>query len=766
MNDKNYKVIIDSTDFRAAMEHLNASEFVAYDTETTGLNVRKDTVIGFSFSGAEGVGYYLPLYFWENMELKPFHSLGEKRAMEMLKVLLTKKLIMHNASYDCRITYSNFKVDLIPALYCDTILLKHTVDEEMPFGLKPIAKKIQKHIGLDVEKEANQEQIDMVESIKANGGSVTKGKYELYKADMYKIGVYACADVDLTLRIFNYYNKQLREERLESFFYKDEVMPLLKNVTIPMEQRGIPVDVPSLKIAKEDIIKDLNTLESEIQSAIKPMLEDFEHWFLWLKFPPKRSGSFAQVLSEYAQLDLPKTKSGRFSLTNSNLERLEPSFYKDYLLGEESTLPDDVIKDVQMCLFKEEFGDEHMFNLSSKHHLKKLFFDHLKETPISKTAKGNPQVDHLFLHSVKDKYDWVPLLLDYNKLIKLKGSYIDRFLDDQEEGIFYPRFFQHRTISGRYGSDIQQIPRPLEPGQASDVVIKHTNRMRKFFISGEDHVFVDADYESLEPHVFAHVSGDKGLKDIFLKGNDFYSTIAIDTENLDGVSADKKSEDYLGKVDKLKRQQAKAYALGIPYGMEAFKLSKTIDVRQREAEKLIAKYLAAYPNLARWMDRSNEQCIHKGQVKSEAGRTRRFKMAKAFWYNEVDRNCLFNADGTVIDPLKLWEKWNDNPKKYDSLKWKRKQLKNFLNNAKNFQIQSLAASITNRACIAIARELKRQGSKGYVCAQIHDQIVVRVPKSEAKKWQKTVQYLMENTYKISIPLKAPAEIGLDFYEAH
>ena len=91
---------------------------------------------------------------------------------------------------------------------------------------------------------------------------------------------------------------------------------------------------------------------------------------------------------------------------------------------------------------------------------------------------------------------------------------------------------------------------------------------------------------------------------------------------------------------------------------------------------------------------------------------------------------------------------------------------NYLNNGKNFQIQSLAASITNRACIAIARELKRKGVDGHVCAQIHDQIIVRVPKSEAKQWQKTVQFLMENVYKLSLPLKAPAEIGVNFADAH
>jgi len=56
--------------------------------------------------------------------------------------------------------------------------------------------------------------------------------------------------------------------------------------------------------------------------------------------------------------------------------------------------------------------------------------------------------------------------------------------------------------------------------------------------------------------------------------------------------------------------------------------------------------------------------------------------------------------------------------------------------------------------------------RGHVCAQIHDQIIVRVPQDEAETWRKSVQFLMENTYKLSIPLKAPAEIALDFYEGH
>ena len=85
-------------------------------------------------------------------------------------------------------------------------MLVHTVQEEgafgfgNPFGLKSIAIMVQKEIGLDVEKAANEEQLILKENIKANGGSTTKENFEIFKADMQILGEYAAADTDLTLR--------------------------------------------------------------------------------------------------------------------------------------------------------------------------------------------------------------------------------------------------------------------------------------------------------------------------------------------------------------------------------------------------------------------------------------------------------------------------------------------------------------------------------------------------------------------------------------
>jgi DNA polymerase I-like protein with 3'-5' exonuclease and polymerase domains len=710
----------------------------AYDVETDGLDVRNGNIIGFGISNGLK-GFYFCHKYWKDGKLQEALTMEECRTI--LTLLSHKKLIMWNGSFDCRFTYHYFGINLIPSLYIEGMLAKHTMDEERPFGLKDVGVKI-------YGDQERREQLDLYDSIKANGGTKT----EYYKADLDIMGNYCIKDCHLTFRLaFHYVTKM--DKQLENFFFKDEVMPLYKEVTIPMEMLGVPLDTKGLEQQQSDISADIERLEKRIQTLISPLLKDvFEPWYLEKTYSPKRTGPFAQALCKYANLSLPHTGSGAYSLTRKALESLEDSIYKGFLQDNGTPyLPPEIIREIQLSMVK-----GYMFNLQSNHHLKKLFFETLKETPISTTPTGQPQVNDEFMDVMGMKYDWAKLLLEYNKLTKIKGTYIDRFLNEAQDGIFYPSFYQHRTISGRYGSDLQQLPRPLEESQASPLVRKYNNELRKNFIAGENYVFIDSDYESLEPHVFAHVSGDKGLKSIFRSGCDFYSTIAIATEKLDGASAFKKDNNYLGRTDKLTRQRAKAYALGIPYGLESYGLSKQLEVHQSHAKLLIENYLNAYPQLKAWMERTNDRVKTVGMVRSEAGRVRHMPKAPKIW---KDNGPI------ILDSLKLWTKWNGS-KRYAEKKLEAKEMKKALNNGKNFQIQSLAASITNRACIAIARELKRKGVKGHVCAQIHDQIVVRVPESEAKQWRKSVQFIMENTYKISIPLKAPAEIGVNFADAH
>ena len=112
----------------------------------------------------------------------------------------------------------------------------------------------QEALGLDIEKAANEEQIELKDSIKNNGGSVTKESFEIYKADLDILSKYASADTDLTLRICNLYLSKLKEEGLEKFFFEDEVMPIYREVTLPMEMLGVDLDMDLLNKINVEII--------------------------------------------------------------------------------------------------------------------------------------------------------------------------------------------------------------------------------------------------------------------------------------------------------------------------------------------------------------------------------------------------------------------------------------------------------------------------------------------------------------------------------
>lgn len=768
MQEKSY-VLVDNLDkLKAMISEIKSSDLIAFDTETNSLNPRKGKIIGFSISTAIGTGYYLPTMVFTDNDLRD-NTIEDHNCHELAKkcinLLVGKKLIMHNGSFDCRFVKAFYNIDLTPSLHVDTVLLVHTVKEEgagfgsgTPFGLKSIAKLIQKEIGLDIETEANQEQIELKTSIKANGGQITKENYEIWKADIEILSKYAAADTDLTLRIYHHFIEVLKSEGLEQFFFEDEVMPLYREVTIPMEEKGVKIDIDLIKKSKESIAIELKKHSDLI---MKSLLSDsrVQEWVI-LKavesFPPNHKGTFAQRLIEEMQLDIPKSeKTGKYSITQSNVARLPESAEKKFLLsGDKNLLDDDTIIKICVKLWKED-NDGKFFNIQSKDHLGEITFGALGMKPKSNTAKGKPQFDDSFIESIFDKCDWARYLRIYNRLLKISSTYIDRFLDGEEDGRYYFYYKQHGTVSGRYGSDAQQLPKVKEEGDDDPIVLQYNNLVRAFFIPDEHNIFIDCDYESLEPHVFAHISGDEGLKDIFRNNWDFYSTIAIKTEKLNQYSPDKKADNYLRKLAPAVRNKAKAYSLGIPYGMGAYALGKNIDVPKKEAQNLVDGYLNGFPELKKWMERSENDARTLGYVKTQVGRIRHLPKVKQ----------IFDAVGNAM------QDWN--AKKELEYKYGKEKITNLsrdfingLNNAKNVQVQGLSASIVNRAALAINRELINRGIRGWVCAQIHDQIIVEVDHDHDKECAQLVKDLMENTTKLSIDLKAPPEIAKNFRDGH
>ena len=294
--------------------------------------------------------------------------------------------------------------------------------------------------------------------------------------------------------------------------------------------------------------------------------------------------------------------------------------------------------------------------------------------------------------------------------------------------------------------------------------MKYVNVVRRFLIAGNGRKVIDADYESLEPHCFASVTGDKALQEIFNKGWDFYSTVAIRTEKLNeqrdrfpnGVSADKKAENYLKKLDAPARNKAKAYSLGIAYGMEAYALKMTLGVDQKTAEGLVKGYLDGFPQLKEWRENSRLQVKAHGYIKNYVGRVRHLPKVQKTYIKFQDK---------MMD----WRFRKELEKQYgkDVVLKAYRDYRNGLNNCLNFQLQSLAAAVVNRAALKINQKAKELGIDAVCQAQVHDQLIVNVDEKDAEMFAPYVQDIMENTTKLpGVTLKAPPEIANNWAEGH
>lgn len=729
-------IVKDIDTFNDLMDFLESHSNLkmAFDLETDSVSEIQANIYGVGLSLHDEEGYYIPIrdntgqYYFSDMP----HVFSRLNS-----VLSNSDLIGHNIIYDVLVWKHSTGVDLTSNVFADTILMKHTVDEEPPFGLKEVAVR-------EFGEGADLAQQELYENIKANGGSTTKTNMQMYKADTDVLGKYCCFDVMLTYKLFNLYSKKLEQEGLLKFFYEDEVMPLYKEVTIPMKLKGAAVDVDLLTTRSKEAEIDVALLQKEIQEEISPLVEDFELNYLQENYPIKRTGNFPKMYAKVVGLDLPST--AKKAIESISPETQEQVQFKAWMQGEIEELSD-LTYQAQMLWHETKTGSSTIFNLGSKAHLKWLFFNKLGLDPLSKTEKGEPQVDDAFLESVALRFSWVKKLQDLNTINKMKSTYIDGILEKSVNGRIYAGFLQFGTTSGRFASRNPNLQNLVAPQKTGSVVDKYINCIRESIIAGNGRKLIGADFSSLEPHIAAYVSGDPGLIDIFVTGKDFYSAIAIKQFELKDMSAFKDDPNYLGDKNKALRNKTKTYSLAIFYGASGYRIAEVLKCEVEEANKLIEGYLRAFPNIKKFIDKSHfEACTH-GKVQTIFGRVRHLQRAKE----------LFLQHGHKL----LDSKWA----RINGLSDERREFKNLLNNSVNFQIQGTAGHVMNRAMLLTARKFKEQNIDASIIMTIHDEQIIEVAEDQAEQALEIVKWSMENAVDISpIKLKAGPIIGNNYGE--
>ena len=661
-------------------DYIKDKEFIAFDTETTG-TAKTSKVIGFSISCDVDIGYYVILSAWNVEKNELIDTELASQAKRFLELLVGRNIICHNGIFDCAIVESNYGIKLIDSLHTDTMVLSHLLDETRSHALKELGVSI---FGDDAKKE----QIEMKESVTKNGGSLTKKCYELYKADVDLIGLYGAKDAILTLKLFFEFVPQLYEQGLDTFFYEEETMPLLRGSTYALNTTGIKIDPDKLRILR-------GTLETEIMEAKTYIYKEIAH-HIKDKYPgTNKTNTFNIGASkQIAWLLYDKLNNDYVALTPSGRE---------------------LCKALEMKL---------PFTPAQKTSLIRTIVDSYGQTYIekkynAKTKKiGIPKkVTHYwhYLSADKDsltklapKYKWIQTYLEYAKNTKLLKTYVTGIENKVVYNIIHPSFLQHGTTSGRYSSKVpnfQNLPRD-------------DKRVKSVVVSRPGRVFVGADYSQLEPRVFASVSQDPTLLNCFKTGQDFYSVVGMPMFDKTDCSPYKKDPNAFATKYPELRNIAKAFALATPYGTSPFQQALKLNLPLPECQNLILKYFESYPLVEAMMLDSHEKVKKDGVVHSLYGRPRRIPEAK--------------------DIRKLYGKATHAELPYN--------VRNLLNLAMNHRVQSSAASIMNRASIAMHNDIKKKGLKDCnIVLQVHDELIVECREQDADLVSNMLKDAMENT---------------------
>lgn len=355
-------------------------------------------------------------------------------------------------------------------------------------------------------------------------------------------------------------------------------------------------------------------------------------------------------------------------------------------------------------------GEE--FNINSPKQLGILLFEKLG-LPVEMTKKTktgySTAVD--VLERLAPISPLVTKILEYRQIAKLQSTYIVGLQDYiLEDGKIHTRYIQDLTQTGRLSSadpNLQNIPIRLEAGRL----------IRKAFVpSGEDEVLLSSDYSQIELRVLAHISGDEHLIQAFNEGADIHTSTAMRVFGID------KAEDVTAND----RRNAKAVNFGIVYGISDFGLANNLGIPRKVAKGYIETYFERYPGIKDYMERVVREARDKGYVETLFHRRRELPDI-----NSRNFNIRNFAERTAI----------------------------------NSPIQGSAADILKIAMINLDKALVAGNYKAKMLLQVHDEIVLEVPKDELSDIKRLVTETMESAIHLSVPLIADESDGKTWYEA-
>ena len=443
-----------------------------------------------------------------------------------------------------------------------------------------------------------------------------------------------------------------------------------------------------------NIIKHLDNMTTiDKRSSISEIILFFHSNFETISQKIKEFNKNSKLLQIYRDIDYPmleilsEMEIEGITVSKSKMSKLSKRLGKNLL----------DLKSKAFLLSKKEF------NLNSPKQLSEIFYNELDYPIVKKTPKGSPSTDASVLEELSKNYELPKIILKYRELEKIRSTYVDGLIPEvTDEGKIHTHFNLFGTTTGRLSSEkpnLQNIPNKTDLGQ----------QIRNFFISKPSKKFVISDYSQIELRVLAHLSKDIDMTSI-LKNKD---------SDIHSETAARIFSTKLSDVSQEMRRKAKEVNFGLIYGMEAFGLSKSLNISQKEASELIDSYFSQFPKIKGFLDGVVKKAEKDTYTTTLLGRKRYIRELSS-------SNFQVKAAGRRI--------------------------------AMNAPIQGTASDIMKLAMIKVSHKLNKIDGANLLL-QIHDELIVETDEVHLDKVKKIVTKEMESALTLDVPLFVNTKIS-------
>ena len=234
-----YKLVDNEEDLLKLRDYFLTNEILSLDTETTSTSPIDAELVGLSFAVREFEAFYVPIPAEHKKALQIVNIF--KEVYENSKILK----VGQNLKYDLEVL-RNYDIHLEGPMW-DTMIAHYLIQPELHHNMDYMAEIYLNYQTIHIDELIGQK------------GKNQRSMRDLDPANVYE---YACEDADVTLRLKNKLEPELKKFECEDLFYQIE-MPLMP-VLAEMEMNGVCLDTESLQETSKVFTERMNEIEARI----------------------------------------------------------------------------------------------------------------------------------------------------------------------------------------------------------------------------------------------------------------------------------------------------------------------------------------------------------------------------------------------------------------------------------------------------------------------------------------------------------------------